>query len=335
MKTGVKLAPEASDPPTTELRLGSGARMDRILVFAPAEDQRGRAVWLAAALARRIRASLTLIRVLEENPAWTRGPRSTSQDKLRSLLVETESRDLERIAAELRLASPEPLEIATEVHWGVPWEVVIGLVEQRSFDLVIKPARGLSHSGRVFFGATALHLFRRCPCPVWVVGDDGHLPKRILLAIDPENDVIRRQVASRVLGWGDAIRAASGADLEVASAWVAPGADVLKSQLEPAELDRYVLESRTRAEQNLATILAENPAAEGVKRINLLSGAARDIIPAFAEDREFDLVVVGTLGREGVVGEILGETAELILRGVRCSVIAISPRHRPPGTRSA
>jgi nucleotide-binding universal stress UspA family protein len=308
--------------------------MDRILVFAPAEDQRGRAVWLAAALARRTGASLTLIRVLEESLAWPRGPQSASHDKLRTLMIEAESRDLERIAEELRAAIPEGLEIETEVHWGVPWEVVIGLVEQRDFDLVIKPARGLSHSGRVFFGATALHLFRRCPCPVWVVGDDGHLPKRILLAIDPENDVIRRRVASRVLAWGDAIRDASGADLEIASAWVAPGADALKSQLDSEELDRYVLEARTRAEHNLETILTESSAATGAKRVNLLAGAARDIIPAFVEDREFDLVVVGTLGREGVVGEILGETAELILRGVRCSVIAISPRHRMPGKRS-
>ncbi len=326
--------PESSDRGATELLLGSGAHMDRILVFAPAEDQRGRAVWLAAALARRTGASLTLIRVLEENLAWPRGPQSTSQDKLRALLVETETRDLVRIADELRAAVPEVQEIETEVHWGVPWEVVIGLVEQRDFDLVIKPARGLSHSGRVFFGATALHLFRRCPCPVWVVGDDGHLPKRILLAIDPENDAIRRRVASCVLAWGDAIRDASGADLEVASAWVAPGADALKSQLDPEELDRYVIEARTRAEHNLEMIFAESPAAD-VKRVNLLTGAARDIIPVFAEDREFDLVVVGTLGREGIAGEILGETAELILRGVRCSVIAISPRHRRPGAASA
>lgn len=304
--------------------------MRRILVFAPAEDQRGRAVWLGAALARQTGARLTLVRVLEESTAWPRGGHVVREDKLRALLVEAETRDLERIADSLRASAKEPLEIETEVRWGVPWEVVIGLVDEHGFDLVIKPARGLSHSGRVFFGATALHLFRRCSCPVWVVGDDGHLPKRLLVTIDPSADRIRRLVASKLLAWGDAIRSASDGEIDVVSAWQAPGADVLKSQLEAEEFDEYVRDAQQRAGQALGAILTEHPASESVNRVHLLPGSARDLIPAFAEDREFDLVVVGTLGREGVAGELLGETAEMILRGVRCSVLAVSPRHRLP-----
>lgn len=304
--------------------------MNRILVFAPAEDQRGRAVWLAAALARRTGAALTLVRVLEESGSWPAPEAGETADRLRELVLETERQALAGIADTLRASAKEPLAIETEVHWGVPWEVVIGLVEARGFDLVVKPARGLSHAGRVFFGVTALHLFRRCPCPVWVVGDDGHLPQRILATIDPSPDATRRAVGTKLLAWAECIREAADADLEVVSAWDAPGADALKAHLEPAELDHFVRDAEERAEQGLQSILDEGAAAGCVKRVNLLRGSARDLVPEFAEDREFDLIVVGTLGRTGIAGELLGETAEMILRGVGCSVLAVSPKHPIP-----
>jgi nucleotide-binding universal stress UspA family protein len=305
--------------------------MQRILVFTPAEDHRLRAVGLAAALARKTGASLLLVRVIEESATWQSGPEaSESERKLRDLLVDRETRDLQKVADSIRTASPEPIEIEIEVRWGVPWEVVIEIVKRRSFDLVVKPARGLSHSGRVFFGATALHLFRRCPCPVWVVGDDGNLPQRILLSIDPSADPTRREMASKLIEWGDAVRAASGAEIEIASVWQAPAANLLKEVFEGPELDAYVRDAFERAEKGLATIIRESRSGPAVARCHLLSGSPRDMIPDFAEDRGFDLVVVGTLGRTGVAAELLGETAEMILRGVRCSVLTVSPLHRSP-----
>jgi nucleotide-binding universal stress UspA family protein len=305
--------------------------MNRILVFTPAEDRRGRAVALGAALAERTGASLKLVRVIEENATWPQGEGAGQlEDKLRDLMIDSETCALRKIADSLRTSSGETLETDVEVHWGVPWEVLIGLVERDGFDLVIEPARGLSHSGRVFFGATALHLFRRCPCPVWVVGDDGNLPQRILIAIDPSLDPTRREMASKLLQWGDALRVASGAELEVASAWQEQGADILKERLDESEFNAYLGEALERAETGLNTILKESASAPAVMRCHLLAGSARDMIPDFAEDRGFDLVVVGTLGRPGIVGQLLGETAELILREVRCSVLAVSPRHRAP-----
>jgi universal stress protein E len=304
--------------------------MKRILVFAPAEDRRGRAVWLAAALARRTGASLTLVRVLEETGSGPAGVAGESGGRLRDLLLETERCELARLADTLRAGVKEPLSIESEVHWGVAWEVLIGLVERHGYDLLVEPARGLSHSGRVFFGATALHLFRRCSCPVWVVGDDGHLPQRVLVAIDPSPDATRRAMGAQLLAWAETARSAGDADLEIVSTWDAAAADALKAHLDPSEHDRYLRDALGRAEEGLQSILDENPVSGRAKRVNLLRGSARDIVPAFAEDREFDLIVVGTLARTGLAGELLGETAEMILRGVHCSVLVVAPKHPVP-----
>ena len=137
-------------------------------------------------------------------------------------------------------------------------------------------------------------------------------------------------MARKLLEWGDAVRAASGAEVEIASAWQAPGADVLKEVFDGTELDAFVKDAFDRAEKGLGSILRESSAGPAVLRCHLLEGSARELIPDFAEDRGIDLVLVGTLGRTGVAAEILGETAELILRGVRCSVLTVSPNHRSP-----
>jgi nucleotide-binding universal stress UspA family protein len=48
-------------------------------------------------------------------------------------------------------------------------------------------------------------------------------------------------------------------------------------------------------------------------------------IPALARKLGVDLVVMGTVGRGGIPGLLMGNTAEAILQQVDCSVLAIKP----------
>ena len=58
---------------------------------------------------------------------------------------------------------------------------------------------------------------------------------------------------------------------------------------------------------------------------HLVKGRARKEIPELAKRIEADLVVMGTVGRTGVPGFIVGNTAEMILAQIDCSVLAIKP----------
>ena len=157
--------------------------MNRILALVPAEDRAGRALTLAGRVAEQSGAEVALLRVLEENL----GPAASTElckerTKIRDLLLEGETEQLEAMADTLRQTGRE---VTAHVCWGVPWEVVLDEVARGSHDLIVKPATGLDRKGRVFFGTTALHLFRRSTCPVWVVGNEGVLPRRIVAAVDP------------------------------------------------------------------------------------------------------------------------------------------------------
>lgn len=297
--------------------------MHRILVYSPHEDRAARAVALAAALAERSGARLTVLRVLEEGPRWRSRSGSHEADEIRELLLESETRELETLAAPL---AARGLDVDVRVAWGVAWEAIVEAVASQDFDLVVKPARGLSRDGNVFFGSTALHLFRKCVCPVWVVGDDGQLPSKILAAIDPARDSGRAEVAARILGWAGRVGELTGAQVDIGSAWHAPGADALAGKIPDDEIKSYVDDSRARARESLDAILASADLVPDEDRIHLIEGPARDVLPRFAENNEYDLIVMGTLGRTGIAGELLGETAEMILRDVRASVLTISPK---------
>jgi len=297
--------------------------MQRILVFSPYEDRSTRAVTLAAALAERSGARLTVLRVLEEGPRWRSRSGSDQADEIRELLLEAETHELEALAAPL---TARGLQVDVRAAWGVAWEAIVEAVDSQGFDLVVKPARGLSREGNVFFGSTALHLFRKCVCPVWVVGDDGQLPSKILAAIDPARDSGRAEVAERILGWANRVGELVGAHVDIGSAWHAPGADALAGKISDEEIKRYVEDSRAHARESLDEILATADCRPDEDQIHLIEGPARDVLPRFAESNEYDLIVMGTLGRTGIAGELLGETAEMILRDVRASVLTISPK---------
>jgi len=300
--------------------------MRNILVLTPAEDHAGRAVGLAAALGDITGAHLCLLRVLEEDLRWSApDPGRAGGPQLRDLLAEAETRALEELATPLR---GRGLAVDTEVAWGVPWDAILERTERDGVDLVVKPAHGLAHGGRVFFGSTALHLFRKCPCPVWVVGDSGGLPERILAAIDPARDATRVEAARRILGRARSVAGWSGGEVSVAAAWDAPAASLLKGRIPQSELDGYREDAHERARAALGRILEAFPDAVLPERAHLLEGSAREALPRFAEEQGFDLIVMGTRGRTGLAADMLGDTAEMIIRQVHGSILTVPPGRR-------
>lgn len=297
--------------------------MKRILVFSPPEDRAHRAAGLAANLAERTGARLLLLRALPE--AALPQPRSgTTADltDLRRLVTEAERGEIQQIADSITRRS---IEVDVRVTWGVAWQVILEEVDRFDADLVVKPAYGLTHDGPIFFGSTALHLFRRCSRPIWVVGDDGHLPERIIAAVDPTAPSTRRDRSTEVLALSERVAGWSNGSVHVVSAAYAPGAEVLRGRVTDDEFEALVDDVRSRAEQGLREILDAFGRDWPEERLHLVDGEPVEALPTLAKTQRADLIVLGTRGRAGAVGDLLGETAEMILRAVRCSVLTLPP----------
>jgi len=49
------------------------------------------------------------------------------------------------------------------------------------------------------------------------------------------------------------------------------------------------------------------------------------VIPELVKHKDIDLIVMDTIGRTGIPGMIMGNTAERLLDRVECSILAIKP----------
>ena len=49
------------------------------------------------------------------------------------------------------------------------------------------------------------------------------------------------------------------------------------------------------------------------------------LIAQAAESASIDLLVAGCLGRDGLAGWLIGDTAERLSRHLRCSILAVKP----------
>jgi nucleotide-binding universal stress UspA family protein len=72
-------------------------------------------------------------------------------------------------------------------------------------------------------------------------------------------------------------------------------------------------------------MLARFPDAKSGRSTQHIKGLAGDVIKGYAAENGIDTIVMGTVGRTGISGLFIGNTAEAILSGVNCSVIAVKP----------
>ena len=54
-------------------------------------------------------------------------------------------------------------------------------------------------------------------------------------------------------------------------------------------------------------------------------GLAEDVIPAVAHRLDVELVIIGTIGRTGLSAAFIGNTAEHVIDGIECDLLAVKP----------
>jgi len=302
-------------------------RFQNILCYVGKTITRTPAVARAADVARANDARLTLVDVLPENESgpWIVVP---GQADLGELLAHQRRGELEELAAGLEGVRAEAVQ-----RRGKPFMEITLQVLEGEHDLVIKTAQGPGNQTGGLFGTTAQHLFRKCPCPVWVVRpeDDG-APRRVLASIDPEGIGSEGEALSRsVLEMAASLARGNGASLDVLSAVWLPHASMLggvKGGLRRQELELELERSSELVRQKLEALVASAGIEAMTPRIHTVPG--RPVRVVLYAAREADVTVMGTLSRSGVAGALIGNTAEQVLQGTSASVLAV----KPPGFAS-
>lgn len=307
-------------------------RFTNILLVCDGKSLHREAIDRAVQLAKRNDASVTLIDIVEA-PAGELARLFGSLPGARAYDVEFEVVEFHRsrvaeIGATFRA---EGIPTTESVLQGIPFVEIIRKVLRDGHDLVMKGAGGEADGSSLIFASNDLHLLRKCPCPVWIMKPD-HQSRygRIMVAIDPDPpDDHKHRLNVLTMELATSLSAIDDSELHVVSAWQLAEERTMRdsafTKVPKPQIDLLVEEKHKLSEKTLHALLQGFPDSDGSRQVHLVKGPARSVIPDFAEERKVDLIIMGTVGRTGVRGLIIGNSAEAIINQVECSVLAVKP----------
>lgn len=240
-----------------------------------------------------------------------------------SMLRDIEAGKQERLMSLVAPLKKKGISVEAKVLHGRTSIELIREAIRNNVELVIKQAKGRDSRQQGFFGTTAQRLLRKCPCPVLIASPDGVDLRQVAVAVEPSPvDEVHRELNLRLLKYSDFL-AAPGLS-HVLSAWEVYGESLLKEHMREDEFEQLQRQTEDHARENMNGLLQLAHREVDDSLTHLLHGDPGDAIPKFVES-DFGLLVMGTIGRSGVAGVLMGNTAERMLASVNCSVLAVKP----------
>lgn len=292
--------------------------LSRIFVIAERDDRPQLALKAAIDMARGTAAAITFVGFVHEAMVEQAGMLSATENRrLQRAMLAERKRVLDD--AVTRHANAD-VRIETRVEWAKDigaW--VRENVDARSYGLLVKAGH---RSENMLYTPTDWQLLRECPVPV-LIARDGLRKRagRILATVDlGSEESVQKALNRRVLSVAADLAQRLAAELHVL---YAIPVSVLAQDLDL--VDGHALERRVQRKlaRQIEALAAEY--ALPANRIKLKAGPPERVIDGMASKLKATLVVMGTLGRKGMKGRLLGNTAEKVLHANRANVLALRP----------
>jgi universal stress protein E len=236
--------------------------------------------------------------------------------------IEEEARQV--LAGLVQKAQEDGVPAASVFTHGRGWLELIRQVLRGNHDLVLAGTRNLPGTRRMLFGSTAMKLIRHCPCPVWVrrPGPPDR-PLNVLVASD------LRPASEEALRLAVCLGEALDATLHVLHVLEYPLYHLWLTGLPDEVGSEYHRQAHARAQQVLREQL-ERTTYQALSRpvqVHLADRPGRpdEAILTCIQEHAIDLLIMGTVGRGGLPGALIGNTAERVLPEVPCSLLAVKP----------
>ena len=201
---------------------------------------------------------------------------------------------------------------------------IIQKVLRNSHDLVIvqeASERGVTQ--------LAMRLVRKCPCPVWVIKNTTREFRRILAAVDvgseyPETPALNQ----KIIELAHSLAQREHGEAHYLHVWRLEYETMLRgSRLnvraeEVAEMKADLAGTRkTRLEQ----LLHDSKVHYDSEQFHVRQGSFVETVQRFISEKDIDVLVMGSVGRAGIPGFLIGNRAEELLQKIGCSVMTVKP----------
>ena len=291
-------------------------------------------------------AEVELVHVVEPI-AWYARPLVPDADELERARAESWQRRLDEFAATLRRPG---ITIRGHVISGRATPELVRIARETQCDLVMLESPPPSSSPTP---PRDLQLLRGAPAPVWLARPVPSPIRRVLAAIDPRPrpddldllhlapppDPVRDALVRSILDLAVLVATRLHAELHVVHSWLAPGEEMLRGEslLSPEQVRDYVDAARHARRVAFDRALTDAGLTLPPHCLHFVKGLAEDLILERIEALGTGVAILGTVARGGL-GDLLGGTAEAVLRQAPCSVLAVKPADSPieaaarPGT---
>lgn len=246
---------------------------------------------------------------------------SGRQDEIMAAMAEQQQEKLDKF-----LLPEHWSDISVDTH--LPRESgFIGIIEKvirDGHDLVIKEEK-LSQG----IDQLAMRLVRKCPSPVWIIRENSADFSRILGAIDvgtdhPETERLNKKVVELT----HSLAQRENGEAHYLHVWELEHETTLQSPRfkvsseEISEMKKKLFEERS---QRLYSLLNNNHVDASEEHIHIVEGKAVEMIISLIDTLEIDVLVMGSVGRSGIPGFLIGNKAEILLGAIKCTVLTVKP----------
>ncbi len=299
----------------------------KILVATDFSDHARVALNQAVALAKLYGASLTLMHVARDVRAAVEvvtfgaagGLVTGKLDNIEEEVRRDSDERLHQLVNECRVAG---VTASCQTLVGTPFIQLIQQVQRQAFDLVVAGTHGQSGARRFWVGSTAGKLVRKCPAAVWITRADGGAGVGAVLVPCDFSTVSRK-----ALSIAAALALKADAELHLLHVYnlddlprLMPDTDEVEE-----EVGRYRRIVRRGSVERLRQCLAEVAIEPRRYTLHALPGIPWRAIGSAARRLKADLIAMGAVGRGGLVGLLIGNTAEKVLHTSQASVLTIKP----------
>lgn len=215
--------------------------------------------------------------------------------------------------------------VAVKVVWhNRVWESIINEATDGGYDLIVKGTQQHDTLKSVIFTPTDWHLLRKAPISVLLVKDHAWPEGGTILgavnvgsedeahsSLNHKISAACKEMASLLKSHAHLVNSYPGTPVNIA--------------IEIPEFDPQNYNESVKAHHNKCMSEHAEEAGITLENCHVKEGLPEDVIPTFANELDAELVVLGTVGRQGLSAALIGNTAEHVIDMLDCDVLALKP----------
>lgn len=213
---------------------------------------------------------------------------------------------------------------SVEVTYEVVWEKylhrwVLKHCKENQYDLIVKTGH---RSETPFHTPADWHLFRKSDIPIYSVNAKPYRSRKVVLAaLDlATRDAEKYKLNARLLE--EAFRLSVHADAELHCCYAIKIPTLVK------DMDLIDVAAHARKQRNLVRDQCQSWLDEyeiDEKSLHINDGTPWRIITQAASNLKAQCIVIGSMGRKGVPGKLIGNTAEKVIHHSKSDLLVVTP----------